>query len=123
MKAAEAEEGEEEWQLPRPSLDPHRRTRLGFEMVERVEGGKRRDQRHQHHRRRWLRYQFSLGKTEITTEYYWPLWLLNQIFQEWSNTVVDTRTTANDGDDYDKKNDADDANHSAEEERRKVVRP
>ena len=41
-------------------------------------------------------YQFSAGKTEITTEYYWPLWLLNQIFLVSSNTVVDTRTANGD---------------------------
>ena len=44
-------------------------------------------------------YQFSAGKTEITTEYYWPLWLLNQIFLESSNTVVDTQTASGDDDD------------------------
>ena len=40
------------------------------------------------------RYQFSAGKTEITTEYYWPLSLLNQIFLMSSNTVVDTQTAS-----------------------------
>ena len=42
------------------------------------------------------RYQFSAGKTEITTEYYWPLWLLNQIFLVSSNTVADTQTANGD---------------------------
>ena len=46
-------------------------------------------------RRRRDRYQSSAGKTEITTEYYLPLSLLNQIFRESLNTV-DVRTTARD---------------------------